>query len=510
MRFQCFFAIDSPAVCRAPGRLGLLALFCLVAFSAGLAQAADSSPGSTPFEQAVNAALTTNPKILSAKATLAATQEKYAQGLAALFPDINLIASRTQYSDTWTDTSNSQSPDRFNLSLIQPLFRRPLLKALQQTKPLMAAAEEEYNVALQGVLLETIQAMVTLQLTENVERLAEDNLVLSHRNLDAALTRRRAGDLTRTDVDQATARVSSSEAELIRAKNDAMVARARFEETVGMEVPEGLEIPDVPAHLLRGSLQDLTNYRVDRPDLKAAGLRVEAADVAVEIEKSGHYPYLDLQANAVTFQGGEGASAARIDGEYQYSVALQLTVPLFSGGKVLSRTREALDNREVRRSDLQRVEKQAIREINQAHLLMHSAKATVSSAEAALRFNKEAVKGLEEEFAAGFRTVTQLFELQNQLFRAKTDLVKNRYELVSSQYQLLHTFGHLTLAHLQLPDTLQADGMVRDADAVDTGLFTRFIDSLKKLPPADGPPAKSAQPEPLPPAEKGPSPAPQP
>ncbi|MEO5362311.1 MAG: TolC family outer membrane protein [Magnetococcus sp. DMHC-8] len=476
---------DRPLLRRAGSRIvwAPLLLWLLAAVLPDDARSAAASP----FEQAVQAALESNPKVLTARATLAATREKYEQSLAALLPEVSFTASHARYSDTWTDTTHGQSPDRFNVSLVQPLFRRPLLLALQQTKPLIAAAEEDYHAALQSVLLETIQAMVAVLLYDNVEKLAEDNLVLSHRNLDAAMTRRQAGDLTRTDLDQATARVSSAEAELIRAKNDAMVARARFEETVGMPVPEGLNIPDVPAHLLRGTLADLSRQLAQRPDWKSAKQRLESADVAVEIERAGHIPLLDLQANAVTFRGGSGPTADQINGENQYSIAVQLTVPLFSGGKVFSRTREAVEIRAAREADLQRVEKQATREIKQTYLSMYSAQASVASSEAAFRFYREAVKGLEEEFAAGFRTVTQLFELQNQLFRSKTDLAKNRYELISTQYQLLSTFGRLTLADLRFPDTRQANGPSdRTTPATEgTNLFTRFIDSLKREPATD-------------------------
>ncbi|MBF0462624.1 MAG: TolC family outer membrane protein [Magnetococcales bacterium] len=471
----------SPVRCWLGCAIGLLCM------AAGHAQAVEA----TSFEQAVETALASNPKVLTAKAMLAATREKYEQSLGALLPGISVNASYTRVSDTWIDTSNAQNPERFNVNLVQPLYRQPLLLALKQTKPLIAAAEADYNAALQSVLLDTVQAMVTVLLTENVEKLAEDNLVLTHRNLDAAMARRQAGDMTRTDLDQATARVASSEAELIRAKNDAMVARARFEETVGMTVPPGLHIPDVPPHWLQGTLPDLSAQRRHRPDLQSAEKRLEAADVAVEMEKAGHFPFIDLQANSVTFQGGRGA-AAQYNGENEYSIAVQLTLPIYAGGQTASKIREALDNRDTREAERQRVEKQALREINQAYLTMYSAKATVASSEVALQFYNQAVKGLEEEFAAGFRTVTQLFELQNQLFRSRTDLVKSRYELISAQYQLLQTIGYLTVADLQFPGSQSVDPA--DGLAVDTAgsdLFTRFIDSLKKLPPTDWTPTSA-------------------
>ncbi|MBF0096506.1 MAG: TolC family outer membrane protein [Magnetococcales bacterium] len=443
---------------------------------------AETVVGTTPFAQALDAAMQSNPKIAAARATLLATKEKFDQSLASLLPEVVGGASHTRFSDTWTDnTSSSNPPDRLYVNMVQPLFRRQLLLTLQQSKPLIAAAEEEYQATVQAVLWESIQAMVNVLLTSNVARLAEENLLLTEHNLQAALARRQAGDLTKTDVDQATARVASAEAELIRARNEAVVSRARFEEATGMPVPDKLEVPDVPSSFIRGTLEALTAQREARPDLKAARLRMESAEVGVEIEKAGHYPMLDLQAMALTYRGG---SDARINGENQYSVAVQLTVPLFSGGKVMSRTREALETKNAREADWQKVDKQALREIKQAHLMMNSAKATVSSSEAAYSFYKQAVKGMEEEFAAGFRTVIQLLELQNQLFRSETDLVKTRYELVSSQYQLLQTIGQLTPERMALPDWQEYGGS-EGAEAGKESFLERLLRSLQSFPGLD-------------------------
>ncbi|MBF0184847.1 MAG: TolC family outer membrane protein [Magnetococcales bacterium] len=477
-----------PPFCSVRWRKAGVAAFIFFLMFSSLSQAEQTLNG-TPFAQVLESALQSNPKIVAAKATLMATKEKFDQSLAALLPEVSGGASHTRYSDTWTDnTSSSNPPDRFFLSLQQPLFRRQLLLALQQSKPMIAAAEEDYQATVQSVLLESIQAMVSVLLTGNVARLAEDNLLLTQHNLQAAMARRQAGDLTKTDVDQATARVASAEAELIRARNEAMVARARCEEVTGMAVPDNLTVPDVPISLIKGSLAELSEQREGRPDLKAARFRLDSADVAVDIEKAGHYPMVDMQATALTYRGG---SNAKISGENQYSFAVQLTVPLFSGGKIFSRTREALEIKNAREADWQRVDRQALREIKQAHLLMYSAKATVSSSEAAYSFYKQAVKGIEEEFAAGFRTVIQLLELQNQLFRSETDLVKTRYEWVSSQYQLLQTTGQLTPERLALPDW-QAYGAADGSASTSLGMLEQLLETIKQAPGSKPEAAKEA------------------
>ena len=433
-------------------------LFFSLTISSGQAQ----TPELDFIESSLSVAIASNPKIHAAKAMLEATREKYDQRLAELLPDVSLRTSQTHrfvagdsssqrnFFDGESGSSGEESTNevltRIGMQLNQPLFKWSSVLALRQSESIIASSEEELNSTTQSVLLETLQAVINFMLTENVAKLAESNLTFTRRNLDATRTRRKAGHLTRTDVDQATARVSSAEAELIHAKNEAMVARARFEEVVGIAVPKKLHVPDAPEHLLQGSLQELFAKIDNRPDIKSAKLRLESNDYNVDIEKSGHLPMIDFSASATTYRGGTGE---QVNQESEYNIAVQLSLPLFSGGKTLSRTREAVHIRTSGQAELDRIQKQAMREVNQAYLEMHSAKATVKSAKAAFKFYKEALKGMQEEFRAGFRTVIDLLESQNQLFRSETDLVKNRYELLSSQYQLLYTTGQLTLKTLQ-------------------------------------------------------------
>lgn len=408
-----------------------------------------------PFDEAISDAMAANHAIRAATANLNITRERYDQSLGNMLPDLSLSVTQSHrfMDDAYTNQSffNDRSNDNhevlnaMGVNLAQPLFKWPLMLALEQTEMIISTAQEELNEARQNVLLETIQTIITVLLTENMAKLAKSNLHFTRRNLKATLARRKAGYLTRTDVDQATARVSSAEAERIHAENEAMVARARFEEVVRASVPEGLGIPDVPPHLLEGSLEELFSKIEHRPDIRAARFRLETADYTIRMNKAEHLPVVDLSANASNYRGGTGGQEQEAT---QYGFSVQLSVPLFSGGKTQSRVREATHAKTSSQITFDRVRDQALREIKQAYLEMHSAKATVTSAKAAFKFYKEALKGMKEEFRAGFRSVIDLLESQTRLFRSEADLVQNHYELLSSQYQLLHTIGLLTPENL--------------------------------------------------------------
>lgn len=459
-----------------PVRHALQCFVFVVFFAMSLSLGHTQPSTHSPFERAIAIAIDSNPRIHTAKAAWRATQERYDQSIAALLPVVSLNASQsrrifreggstTQNTPTpvgdplednldpnsdITDSSGSDDQEiltRASINVTQPLFRWQSILALQQTTPLIASAKEDLNTTTQEVLLETIQTIITLLLTDNVAKLAENNLTFTRRNLAAAEARRKAGHLTRTDVNQASARVASAEAELIRAKNDAMLARARFEEVVGIAVPEGLIVPHAPSHLLQGNLQTLLSQINNRPDIKAARLRLESADYAIKMEQAGHFPILDLTADATAYRSEVGDLSREAS---QYSMVVQFSLPLYSGGRTLSKTRETRHIKASRQAEFDRMHYQAQREVNQAYLALYSAKATVTSSEAAFQFYREAVKGMQEEFDAGFRTVIDLLDIQNKLFQHEIDRVKSYHELTTAQYQLLKSLGHLTMPNLQI------------------------------------------------------------
>lgn len=445
--------VSSHAVGKKLRRVPFLLLLAL-SMTHGSAQAGEYAA----FEESVRAAMDSNHRIRAARANLNATKEQYGQSLGELLPSVTLSASQSHrfLDDQSTTDQNFTSSSRTNedheissnirLAMDQPLLNWQAILALKQTAPIISAAVAGLNKTTQDVLLETIQLIISVLLTQNIATLAESNLKFTKSNLDSTLARRKAGYLTRTDVDQAKARVSSAEAELIHANNEVMVARARFEEVVRMPVPDGLKVPDIPEPLLAGTLDAISLLSHKRSDIQAAKYNLEVADYTLRMSKSGHLPTMNLSAAAYTNHHEIGDVTQQ---NSEYTVGIQFSLPLYSGGKTRSKVRTAGHTKASKQIELDRIHDQAMREVKQAYLEMHSAKATLEADEVAFNSYNEALTGMQEEFKAGFRTVIDLLESQNQLFSAETDLVRDRYELISSQYQLLHTIGMLTTKNLR-------------------------------------------------------------
>ena len=90
---------------------------------------------------------------------------------------------------------------------------------------------------MQAVFFKVAKATIDLLQAREIAHLAENNLQVMHQHLTDTQSRFEVGEITRTNVSQAEARLAAAQADQIRANNDVAVAQAQFFEVVG--VPPG-------------------------------------------------------------------------------------------------------------------------------------------------------------------------------------------------------------------------------------------------------------------------------
>lgn len=390
------------------------------------------------FREMILEALDQNPKVKAAQARLDSAREKIPQSRAALMPDLSFNASASHKDTDWMGGRVKTDPEEAGFALTQPLFNWKAVVALQQTDPYVQAAAADVAATRQSTLLELTKTAIELLQAQEVAKLAQNNVTLTHRHLESTELRFKVGELTRTDVNQAQARYSSAEAELIRADNDVLVSRVRFLELAGMEPPAGLTLPS-PA-LGRAEQAPVADMLNQRPDLHAARLRLDVAQKDVDLAKAGHLPTVNLTSSATRYADQEVGRKDPVD---ESLVKVELSLPLFSGGETFSKTREAVAAREAQRAEVERLRLQVVREIEQAQFEVKSSRASEQAFAAAVKANESALAGVSEEFKVGTRTALDLLDAQHESFTAQTDLARSRFRVVLARYQLLYAAGQL-------------------------------------------------------------------
>lgn len=396
-----------------------------------------------PFVHALKTALENNPSVKAAEGRLLAARELLPQSRAALLPNIGLNLAPSYTYSTWDGGDDASDSVSLSLSLNQALYNKQALVAFDQTSPYISAFESDLSATVQGVFLQVAGVSVGLLQAREVVRLAENNLTVTKRHLQATQARFEVGEITHTDVSQAEARLASAQAGKVQAENAVSVLNAQFQEVVGSPAPDGLKLPSF-RNTQSSSKEDWLKRLEQRPDLQASRLRKKVAELEVDLQHAGHWPTVNISSSA----GRNWSDSSTTDPVDLFSLGVQVSVPLFSGGATLSKTNEARAKRDVQMAQTDQLRRQAVREIEKAFSDLQSARALTKSYQSVVTASQSARDGVEREFQVGSRTALDLLDAQNELFSSQTDLTKSRYAQQFSRFQLLGAVGQLTLDEL--------------------------------------------------------------
>ncbi|MFN2309703.1 MAG: TolC family outer membrane protein [Gammaproteobacteria bacterium] len=393
-----------------------------------------------------------DPTLRAAAAARDAVLEVKAQSQAVLLPTVGLGGSfaRNRYDkrnprpDELNPTySTNQS---YSLDLTQPVFRWDRWVALEQADALATQAQAEYGAAEQELMVRVAERYFAVLAAQDTLRLARKENESIGRQLEQAQQRFEVGLAAITDVQETQARYDSTVATEIRAGNELASRHEQLREIIG-EPRENLDpVRDSEFSLLSPEPQDLQRW-VDtalqqNPGLAAARAGAEAARQQIQIARAGHYPTLDAVASYTYQDSNFGGIAAieRNDG----SVGLQLAVPLYQGGAVNSRTREARARFDETRERLDATQRGIERQTRDAYRGVATGIGEVRAADQARTSSTTALEAAQTGFEVGTRTIVDVLDAQRALSLAELNLAQARYDYLLNSLRLKQAAGTLS------------------------------------------------------------------
>jgi outer membrane protein len=397
--------------------------------------------------EAMVSAYTNNPTLQAERARQRGTDEQVPQALSGWRPTVNTEGS---IAHVWSDTSETPSsefdPKSVAIGLSQPIFRG--FKTINGTKAAEAnveAGKQNLLAIEQDILFRAIQAYMNVIRDRQIVGLREQNVGVLQKQLTAADERFKVGEITRTDVAQARARLSEARSNVASAKATLAASVANYINVVGHK-PASLKYPRL-ARLPKNLEQAQTAASEINPNILAAAYVEEASNYNVEVVKGDLLPAASLEASALyndnPSSGVSSQESARIEGV--------LTIPLYEAGRVYSLVREAKHVASQRRLEVIQAGR-AVREsvsiswnnLTAAREIIVSAKAQVSAADLAL-------DGVRQEYFVGSRTTLDVLDAETEVVNARITLVSAERDQIVAAYQILGSIGRLTARDLSLP-----------------------------------------------------------
>jgi outer membrane protein len=409
----------------------------------------------SPFAQAMDLvqayrmALTNDSQVASAQAQLAAISERLAQAQAAFRPSVNSGATlQRQQADIdpakgagYTTQLNNQN---YSVTLSYPIYRLQNVEALEQSRLQIGVAEAQLGAARQDLILRVSQAYFdVLSSQDNLSTIRAQKRAITEQ-LAAAKRNFEVGTATVTDQQEAQARFDLAVAQELAALNDLEVKRAALSLLVGkpagtlFALRTGVQLgaPEPAQESQWTSAARDNNFSVQQSRLSA-----EVAKREIERQRVAGAVTVDLVSslaharNASYTQAGTNSIIG--------GVGLQIAKPLYTGGLIEARVREALASHERSLSDLESARRQAELLARQFFFGVNSGLAQIRALEAAEKSSQLALDSNLLGYQVGVRINIDVLNAQQQLFTTRRDLARARYDTLLNGLRLKTTNGSL-------------------------------------------------------------------
>ena len=425
------------------------ALVCAMS-SAALASWAQSSV--LDLKQVYQAALEQDANIRASRAAADSGRERLPQARAGLLPQVSASAGRNNNNlDTTAPnilgnpvTTNDQYvSDNRTLQVRQPLINMQRWLQFQQAKSVVEEVEANLDRDLQNLVVRVAGAYFeTLMADEQLD------LVLAQKKtytalVDAAQKGFAAGSGTRTDIDDAKARLDMATAQELEARQNQDLTRRQLELLVNQPVKQIARLnvnalkllPPEPANL------DEWTRKAEQasPEIKALQARLEAARREVGKAQAGHFPTLDAVAQ---WSNSGSENITRVNSRYENkTIGLQLNIPIYSGGYVNSTIRQAVAEQTRTEESLEALRRDLGVRVHKEYRGVSEGVMRVRALEQAARSAEQMMKSTQMSQKAGSRTQLDVLNAQQQYTLALRDLAQARLVYLLSKVRLSSLVG---------------------------------------------------------------------
>lgn len=394
-----------------------------------------------------------DPLIQAAKASQLAAREALPQARAQFMPVISANSSHNSFGTLYTNTQSVDVPTQvflpnvyynqsvYALSLTQPVFYYQqwvqLAKACEQVKQ----ANATYAAALQELITRTVQGYFDVLKASDTLKFATANRVTYDKFTEHAEQRFKVGLIGITDVQVAKAQRDIAYAQEIAAQNNLENKKEQLRTITGTKIDTYSFLRDnlffkapEPANIelwVKEAL--LQNF-----SLLAARFGVEASRNDIKLNSANHLPTLSIGAGI-----SRSTSIPSVPRNTNRNVGFQVQMPLFSGGSVVSKTRQAAYTYEQMYQQMEALQRQIASNTRQAYLGVLTQISEVSALQKAVVSSQDALKATEDAFDIGTRTMTDILTSQRDLIRTEQSYAFARYDYILQSVYLKQAAGTL-------------------------------------------------------------------
>ena len=424
----------------------------------------------SPLVQAANLgdiyreALANDTQYAAALAAYQAGLEALPQARSALLPNVNADGN-ARYNDVRTtlpngDTNSGNSA--LGINAVQPLYNKASSVQVEQAEEQVKIVAKRLDLAGQDLILRTARAYFdVLQAQDNIVLIRAQKAAITE-ELAAAKRNFEVGTATIIDTQEAQARYDLSIAQEIAEENTLNISLRALERIIGKppaaldtladKAEQAVLIDPIIRKLSEAHAMDDWATRAEEGNLNVAIQRYNKsiADQQIELSRAGHYPTLNAVAS---YRYGRNQSLGITLADINTAlVGVEFNLPIYQGGLVDSRVRQAVANQEKARQDLNSALREATLNARQAYLNVTSADAQVHALERTVASTQLQLESTRLGVQVGVRTSLDVLNAQQQVFSGQQRLSAARYQFILAGLNLKAAVGTLSAEDLTTVD----------------------------------------------------------
>ena len=306
-------------------------------------------------------------------------------------------------------------------------------------------ARETLRNTEQTVLQDTVTFYMNVLRDTAILNLRRNNVEVLNEQLRQTNDRFKVGDVTKTDVAQSQAALAQSQADAFTAQTNLQTSIANYRQVIGVE-PKRLEPVKPYERGLPKSLEAaILLSQSEHPAIQALLHGVDAAQLNVKVVEGELYPTVGVTGSLARRWDTSGSEGSQ---SISASVVGQISVPIYEGGEVYARVRQAKETLGQQRlaADLQRDRVRAA--VVSAWYVFFNSAAVIRASLAQVAAAETALNGVREEAKVGQRTTLDVLNAQQVLLNARVQLVSAQRDRVVGSYALQAAIGRLSVASL--------------------------------------------------------------
>ncbi|MGU3537766.1 TolC family outer membrane protein [Methylobacterium sp. A54F] len=414
-------------------------------------------PGTDParaetLESALARAYGGNPQLNAGRAGVRATDENVAIAQSGYRPTVNVTAdiSVSKFQGVFSGVAVDQTtlPGGAGLTVNQTLFNGfQTDNNTRRAESTVYSQRETLRFTEMTVLYNGVQAYMNVLSDTATLELRRNNVEVLEEQLRQTRDRFNVGEVTRTDVAQAEARLAGARSDVSAAEAQLRASIGIYRQVIGVE-PRQLAPGRPLDRFVPASLDASVQIGLkEHPQIVSALHSVDASEAQVKVLEGQLYPTVSLQ----------GAVSQRYDQQLANSNGLsasilgRVSIPIYEGGQVYAQVRQAKEQVDQTRIQAEQVRDQVRAQIVDFWGRLEAAKARVIASQAQVQANEVALNGVREEARVGQRTTLDVLNAQQELLNARVNLITAQRDRVIFSYGVVQAVGRLTARFTALP-----------------------------------------------------------